>query len=1124
MKARFITSRLMSSFVAFLFAFQQVLWGAPGFGGLSFAPKPTPVIQQEQLLGFRPVGYMTGIEITDDGWMEFAWEGASSGQRIPISYREKMANLGFFFSALSLPEEELWVNLNVTSREGDILGKGLNFLDMGKVMLAADVELKRDVRRVFVETGIVDDVLEIAERFPSMGQDWRFAPRFWIVPGEVEIEENDRVMHIRSCSLDVKVALQEPHDKVEEQFNRFVAERIEKKVIPRLREIVNTDRRYMLLRQVLYAVVVAKWYKEHAREANGRFSEYIDSGAIEGLKARPWSRRQFLNEYLRLYKLGTIDSPLDDLEVVGGGIMLSSIGNKIRSIGLREGQRLRDVIRGEVDVIGMMDRQTDKTIESLPSVNEHTNLNKGANETKFLMGKIVMMDGTVYEIYTNVKIVNVERIDTDVGEIDILYGENAKFSDVFGALSPLRYDRRVLILVDNIERYVDEEILPALNENKIPERLLKVANYKSNKKAYFELLEAVYFPLVRCEFVNKDRQAIIKKIIESTVWHELDHKIRQLCCEDPYTEDLANLRPIFEKKAPFYRLMCMFTEDNLGPDVLQEFADQLEVFLPDFRPESVNDWLKKSGLINLSQDQLAKIALKVYLLVRKKRLERSRNDFYTYLVGLRSGEYGFSLELEGYLASRQLGLHIAPAYDQLRERVKRSLGKKEEVFISDILKIGEEILKEMNKKIAEFEKLLQQGRAPDVSVDSKKSARIDSASAGKEHIVFAFKDDNSMWNALTNTNIDLTMEVSSLPEAEEVIASVSEEYQGLGRSLYDQAYGMDVQILSFKRNGANLFAFSSRVEGMEFVGFAEEFADAKAGTPEHEAYRALVMHEAVERVQQLGGRIELAGEAELEITMPDGTREKIILSDPSAKVLARKAKKAIEAGDEGKARHYFARALVREMMPKADRVLSASIANAVGEGLRERLFNLLYDEGFEEGIFAPIVDGGGLVLDEYTESLLSELEQKVRTGDVEEVIGFVREKITEQVDMADELRKEIAVILARGELSIKEKTFLVIDSLIRNNVMPDASIDSDVDGLKGNLEALYRGAVYLFKVIAVEKDEDIERMVAPDVRVDRIAKVLSARPAVSREIAPLKGKEVGGINLSSFMLAPVARW
>ncbi len=316
-----VVSKVFSIVFSILFIVQQVAWSAPGtFSPAASTPMQTGVMV-DKLLGYRPSIYMTGIEITKDGELRFAWEKVREKEGTIISDKEKEMNLKYFLSALALPDDNFWVNLNVTAEEGEILGAGLKFLDMGKVFLAADVELKRDVKRAFEQTGLLEELFERSAQYIGADKDWAFRPRFWIVPKGIEIEENDGMMHIKSCRLTVKVEVRQSREakKGGDRFKKYAEEEIKQRILPLLTKAVNTDEKYMPLRQAVHAIAVARWYEKHAPNLNGRFAKIIDSGAIGGLKAAPWSKRAFLEEYLRLYNLGEMDTMGDGWYVAGGG-------------------------------------------------------------------------------------------------------------------------------------------------------------------------------------------------------------------------------------------------------------------------------------------------------------------------------------------------------------------------------------------------------------------------------------------------------------------------------------------------------------------------------------------------------------------------------------------------------------------------------------------------------------------------------------------------------------------------------------------------------------------------------------------------------------------------------------
>lgn len=309
--------KLLNLFIAVLFVFQQLAWAVP-VNSVHFDVLLKSGLQSQSLsksiLGYIPTSYISGMRLDKDGLIDILWESPVKGAN--PSREERAMNVKFFLSALALPDDSLWVNLNAGLRDTQILGSGLNFLELGKVFLAADVELKKDVKRVFVDSGFLDDVLDEA----GVGGDfeWQVAPRFWIVPGRIEIVESPSEMVMKRCELKVMADVRGAGE-----FSDFIKRKVNQMVVPELEKIVNSDERYMPLRQAVRAIVAAMWYEEKMQGKKGVFSQIIDKGVVGGLKAAPWSRRQFLDEYLRLYKLGAIESGWDEFEVIGGGVSVT---------------------------------------------------------------------------------------------------------------------------------------------------------------------------------------------------------------------------------------------------------------------------------------------------------------------------------------------------------------------------------------------------------------------------------------------------------------------------------------------------------------------------------------------------------------------------------------------------------------------------------------------------------------------------------------------------------------------------------------------------------------------------------------------------------------------------------
>jgi len=226
--------------------------------------------------------------------------------------------LNYFFIGISLPNDSFWVNLRPDA-EDNIIDPFLARTDLGKVLLEADLQLKKDTAQyTSPETPegkeYWDKLYKKAEEL--LGADNINIPtltRPWIVPHEIIIREADDNAYIYKATL--KVMLEQDYlkgssvynfeDERLKSLNEYASALIREKILPKITKEVNTAKRYAPLRQVYYSLIMAQWFKARFYGKGGLYSWMIDKKNLNGLSSRvPWSKSTYFNEYRRSFKDG----------------------------------------------------------------------------------------------------------------------------------------------------------------------------------------------------------------------------------------------------------------------------------------------------------------------------------------------------------------------------------------------------------------------------------------------------------------------------------------------------------------------------------------------------------------------------------------------------------------------------------------------------------------------------------------------------------------------------------------------------------------------------------------------------------------------------------------------------
>lgn len=182
--------------------------------------------------------------------------------------------LNYFLVGVTLPDEAFWVNLRPDS-ESQIIDPWLEQTDVGKIMLEADLQLKKDTA-LFTSPETPegrqywDRLYKKAEEL--YGYNTATIPtltRPWIVPGEIIVRESTDSAYVYKAVL--KVMLEQDYlkdstaynfkDERSKALNEYSSQLIRELIIPRLTKEVNSSKRYAALRQVYYSLILSRWFK-----------------------------------------------------------------------------------------------------------------------------------------------------------------------------------------------------------------------------------------------------------------------------------------------------------------------------------------------------------------------------------------------------------------------------------------------------------------------------------------------------------------------------------------------------------------------------------------------------------------------------------------------------------------------------------------------------------------------------------------------------------------------------------------------------------------------------------------------------------------------------------------------
>ena len=308
----------------------------------------------------------------------------------------------YFQIGLRLPNKLFWVNLRPDSPK-DIIDPYLEKTDVGRILLAADLQLKKDLA-LFTSPDRPEgkrywDKL-YAKAQSLYGQADLEIPTFtrpWIVPGEIIIRESRDGAYIYKAGL--LVMLEQEYlkdspffiipDSKQKEMNAYSSELLRAEILPKLTREVNASKRYAPLRQVYYSLVLAQWFKQKAAGQANVDAQTINTKDLTGLTAQaPWSKDTYYGSYKKSFSQGeynkeeqvSTSSGLAIRSYCSGGVNINTDGGQ--ALAVSSGQRIEDFF---ATVDGLVDIRPDVIARFFQNVSNNSriiNKDKKKNNSK----------------------------------------------------------------------------------------------------------------------------------------------------------------------------------------------------------------------------------------------------------------------------------------------------------------------------------------------------------------------------------------------------------------------------------------------------------------------------------------------------------------------------------------------------------------------------------------------------------------------------------------------------------------------------------------------------------------------------------------------------------------------
>jgi len=245
---------------------------------------------------------LRGIEL-GKGALSFSWDNPSGGSS------DMKNQISYFYTALSVPEKDWWVNLGISLSEKDIISLALAKTKLGYVLLNADLKMKAIVNKVMSPN--TNSGADFWEEVNRLGVDG-FSPKFWMVPGDTDIVSSGSKVFIRNAKVRVRV---EVEDGFPEGISRRLHSLLEKYVVTKVERAINTSSDFSEFRAAYYAMILASWTKANAKSP--ALQSVVNSYITPDVGVLNIARYDFLVAFARHYMFS--NGSAANFSVTGGG-------------------------------------------------------------------------------------------------------------------------------------------------------------------------------------------------------------------------------------------------------------------------------------------------------------------------------------------------------------------------------------------------------------------------------------------------------------------------------------------------------------------------------------------------------------------------------------------------------------------------------------------------------------------------------------------------------------------------------------------------------------------------------------------------------------------------------------
>ncbi len=289
---------------------------------------------------------LRGIKINPNQPLRFEFLISSANN--PNIKESSQRLIKYFLACLSLPEEDLWVNLSPYEKD-KMIPQTLGQTELGRDLLAQDYVLKQltasmiDPRKELGKEFWARIYKKAQEQFGTTEVPVNTFNKVWILADTAKVFVNKNEVYVVNSHMKVMLeedylALNKNSRESSSQAHTISSKIIRDIILPEIEKEVNTGEHFAPLRQIFNAFILANWYKKNLKKSIlNQF--YADKAKVNGLFVIPakagiqnMDPNQIYQMYIKAYKKGVFNF-IQDPDPTNVGSAAASLPRKYFSGG-----------------------------------------------------------------------------------------------------------------------------------------------------------------------------------------------------------------------------------------------------------------------------------------------------------------------------------------------------------------------------------------------------------------------------------------------------------------------------------------------------------------------------------------------------------------------------------------------------------------------------------------------------------------------------------------------------------------------------------------------------------------------------------------------------------------------